>query len=447
MIAQLKAENFELKQKEREYNVLNSQLLDLEHRFRLLQEEKIRMDSDAKDREEMLFKKNYGLQEDLHKTNEGIVDVERQIRDVSSRLSAHKSIVDDRNAELARLKKNLADLTDESLRLQRARRATELDLQVAHDGHKAAESEVTGLLVESDRLKKSKILGEDRLHNAESEVEKLKRRLAEVQTETNIVDGQRIQKEKDIDAARQSRKYTQGEVEALSIKNNRLLDEKDMLAKKLNDLDVQARLTSRKYDDISVLLDAKEKEYKSIRSASGYAESKEYSTREDLRKIKTENETFQILLDKYRGDVEFQKRLRDDEAMKKYHLEDEKKRLSREAMLKDIEARTAKKELEKYQGSHERLLEENEMVEKELEAVKEHTGLLESQNENLHKELDTFVDTNEKVRKDLDRKDIVDYIKNRNQGELEKSIEKVRTSLSPKRSPYKSPAKSPSTTH
>ena len=60
------------------------------------------------------------------------------------------------------------------------------------------------------------------------------------------------------------------------------------------------------------------------------------------------------------------------------------------------------------------------------------------------------METNEKVRRDLDRKDRVDYLKSKNQNELEQSIVKVRTSLSPKKSPYKSPyksPKSPSTAH
>ncbi len=380
MIAQLKAENFELKQKEREYNVLNSQLLDLEHRFRLLQEEKARMDADAKEREDLQLRKSIGIQEDIRRTNEALIDVERQLRDLANKVGAHKALADDKNAELARIKKTLADLTEEGVRLQRAKRAADLDLQAARDGHQTAEEDVSGLIAENDRLKKSRAAAEDRLKDAELEVAQLRRRLADVQTEIDVVEGQRIQKEKEIEAARQARKYTQSEADALIVKSNRLQDEKDMLTKKMNDLDLQLRLANRKLDDVSVLIDAKDKELKSVKSGATYAETKEYATREELRKLKTENETLEILLNKYRNDVEFQKKLRDEEAMRKYQLEEEKKRLSREALLKDIEARTAKKELEKYQDSHERLLEEKVQVAQELEAVKEHADLLESQN-------------------------------------------------------------------
>jgi len=54
------------------------------------------------------------------------------------------------------------------------------------------------------------------------------------------------------------------------------------------------------------------------------------------------------------------------------------------------------------------------------------------------------VETDEKVRGELNRKPRVDYLKERNQEELQKSFAKVKTSISPKklgssvRSPYKS---------
>jgi len=63
--------------------------------------------------------------------------------------------------------------------------------------------------------------------------------------------------------------------------------------------------------------------------------------------------------------------------------------------------------------------------------------------EKLHAELDNFVEVDEKVRQDLNRKSRVEAIKNKNLQEFEKSFEKVRTSRSPSRqtspdmSPYK----------
>jgi len=52
IISQLKAEIFELRQNERDYVDLASQLRNLEHRYNLLQEEKYRAEADFKNRNE-----------------------------------------------------------------------------------------------------------------------------------------------------------------------------------------------------------------------------------------------------------------------------------------------------------------------------------------------------------------------------------------------------------
>lgn len=49
----------------------------------------------------------------------------------------------------------------------------------------------------------------------------------------------------------------------------------------------------------------------------------------------------------------------------------------------------------------------------------------------MHKELDNFVEADIKLRQDLDRKDRVDYIKSKNQGEYLQSSIRVKDSQSP----------------
>ena len=54
------------------------------------------------------------------------------------------------------------------------------------------------------------------------------------------------------------------------------------------------------------------------------------------------------------------------------------------------------------------------------------------------------METDEKVRQELNRKDRIEYLKGKNQDEIMSSMYKVKTSQSPERrtSPYKSPLKS-----
>ena len=79
------------------------------------------------------------------------------------------------------------------------------------------------------------------------------------------------------------------------------------------------------------------------------------------------------------------------------------------------------------------LQEDHYYINNELIALQDHAKVLEKQNLNLHKEVETIVNTDEKIRSDLDRKLKFDYLKSKNLEELQRSAEKVRLSSSPKR--------------
>ncbi len=55
--------------------------------------------------------------------------------------------------------------------------------------------------------------------------------------------------------------------------------------------------------------------------------------------------------------------------------------------------------------------------------------------------MDKVVETDEKIKEDLNRKGRITLIKERNEMELQRSAEKVRTSKSPVKSSIKSPYK------
>lgn len=373
----------ELEQREGEFAILNSQIQDLEHRFRILQDEKNRIEIEAKNQEVIQIRKNENFKNEVQHLHVLLESAERDLRDKSSGLSTQKALVENRSVDINRLRKLVADLDEEGIRIQRTKVALQLELQAARDAHRLAEQGINRREEDAEMLKRSKGVEEARLRNASAEADELSRRLADLQTAVDSVERQCAQKDKDVIEMAQARRFAQEEVDSLSLKNNRLQDEKTALLTKIKDLDVQSRLENRKLDDMAVLIDVKEKEIKGMRASSTYAESKEMATRQDLRKLQSENENFQLLLDKYRNDADLQKRLRDEESLRKYQLEEDKKRLSREALVKGLEAQTAKKELEKYKGSHSQLLQEQVMASQELEAVKEHANLLESQNFNV----------------------------------------------------------------
>ena len=380
MIAQLKAENFELKQKERDYNLLQSQVLDLEHRFKLVQEEKQRLDRDAREREELHQRKSDNLQADARILRKTLEEKDGELQQTRKNIASYKALADEKNYEIEQLKKDLAQYEADNAALQQQKRGVEADLALTRDSKKAAENETDHLLLLNDQLNKKQADTEARLRDSEAELGRLSRALEAAELEHARAQREVDQAEKDLDIARQGRKLNQAEADKQLVLNNRLQDEKAQLLQRNKDLDLQVQRASQKLDETLSVVTMKEKELRNVRSGAAIAEDKGLAATDELRKAQKENESLHLLLDKYRDDVDFQKKLREEEALKKYQLADEKKRLEREALTKSLEARSAQRELEVVQDRHEQLLGEKEQLATELDAMKQHAGVLESQN-------------------------------------------------------------------
>ena len=57
----MRAENYECKKKERNFQTLHKQLLDLETRYRFLQDDKARFEREVKEHEDQLYNENYDI--------------------------------------------------------------------------------------------------------------------------------------------------------------------------------------------------------------------------------------------------------------------------------------------------------------------------------------------------------------------------------------------------
>ena len=353
----------------------------MEHRFRLVQEEKNRMELDAKEKQDERSKKSTELEGERSELKENLKKLENDIREHTSDLIALKSLLEDKNAEISRLRKGLTDMGEEENRIRRSKRTLEEDMKAAQNGRIIAERKKNNLMEQRERLSKAKEVEEGRLHSSEKLSVELNGKLVDLQETINEIERQCVQTDKDIETINHLKRQAKEEADLLIVKNSQLRSDKENILKKIEDFELQFRVTNRKLGDISTLITDKDKELESIRTATTYTETKVLTTTEELRKVKTENETLEVLLRKYRDDVEFHKRLRDEEAIQKYRLEEERKRLSHETLMKNIEAQAAKKELERYQDSHYQLLEEKSLVAQELETIRDHASLLESQNQ------------------------------------------------------------------
>jgi hypothetical protein len=81
--------------------------------------------------------------------------------------------------------------------------------------------------------------------------------------------------------------------------------------------------------------------------------------------------------------------------------------------------------------SNEALVERNYDLRQELDSLNRHQRLLSEQNNELQRELDGFIETDEIVKRNLDRKDKVQQIRQQVDDVIKRSMIDVRTSRSP----------------
>lgn len=97
----------------------------------------------------------------------------------------------------------------------------------------------------------------------------------------------------------------------------------------------------------------------------------------------------------------------------------------------EVEERGQNTDLEAVNYSNQALMDRNLDLKSEYEALQKHSTLLTQQNKDLQRELDTFVETDDIVRRNLDRKEKVDHLRYNVNSAIQESVNKVTRSRSP----------------
>jgi chromosome segregation ATPase len=128
LISQIKAEIFELKQNERDYLDLASQLRSIEHRYNLLQEEKLRAESDFKGRNDINFKTIANLKTDIDTLKSNIAEANIEYQELKAENQAIKDIAEQRDINIKKLKHEVGDSLEQNDNLNQQRRTLESEL-------------------------------------------------------------------------------------------------------------------------------------------------------------------------------------------------------------------------------------------------------------------------------------------------------------------------------
>lgn len=389
------------------------------------------------------------LQAQIRMLEGSLAAKQKQLKDVETEIYAYKTSLSDKDIEIGRLRNDQAVRENANSQLIKDNRLLESDIVAIKEDRLRVERDADNLAIVNEQINKERVALEVQTKDTEMDGAVLRKRIEETEGRLEIAQRRSVQKESELANEIVSKNTTRDEVTRLNGLSLRLENEVNELATQAGSLESHLASIYKQCDDRNLLLKSKESEFIQSKAEFGRAEDRSFAISAELRKAREDNETLQRLLDQYRKDVDFQKKLREIETSKKLELEAEKRRLENEAISKEMEARTAHQYLQRVKDSHGQLLEDRMQLDEELNALKQHAQVLETQNMSLHNELESFVETDEIVRRDLYRKPRVEYIKNRNNEDLQQSIAKVRNSQSPVRrsqyngygSPYRSPSK------
>ena len=101
----------------------------------------------------------------------------------------------------------------------------------------------------------------------------------------------------------------------------------------------------------------------------------------------------------------------------------------------EVEERGKNTDLEAVNYSNQALMDRNLDLKQEYEALQKHSVLLTSQNKDLQRELDSFVETDDIVRRNLDRKEKVQQIRTKVDHAISSSVGDIYSRATPSKSP------------
>lgn len=144
--------------------------------------------------------------------------------------------------------------------------------------------------------------------------------------------------------------------------------------------------------------------------------------KDEHQRLQADNVALQRQLERQTDDKSSTLRQRDTELGKNRELT---------AVLYDLEAKNrnredqlmaAKKEMDDVRFSNSSMMDRNDDVKAEIDALQRHVQLLEIQNRDLNQELEKFVQTDEQIRATLNRRDRVQDLREKTEHELRRSM-------------------------
>ena len=325
---------------------------------------------DFKERENDNWRRNNSLRTELNNINDVLTNKDKELIDTNNGISSYKSLVAGKDIELDRLRKDKYTRDNDSIILEKDKRALESDVMILRGSRLDSEKQADNLAIVNKRLNDEHLILESKAKDTTEQLMLLRKQLENAEVDLGLARREKEKKEVELVTLIDAKSASQAEIDRQRIANISLDKENRELSQRVAELSNEFSQLQQRYNDAGSLLDNRERELSQVHSNLSLIEHRNTDADVEFMKIQRDNEVMQNYLSKYREDAELQKHLREIESSKKVELAIQKKRLEEEARAKEYEARSVKIALERERDEHGRLLQGANQTSEELDALK-----------------------------------------------------------------------------
>jgi len=380
----LKAENTSLREKAKEFARVHAQLLDAEHYLKLLQDEKLRLERDSKEREDALKLKIDDIQDDYKRLKAILDDKQEELTICDGELIAAKNRCDELMREIHELKDIIITLEEEHKNDESEKYALQAKMGAIEEHSKAARNEIDSLVRINEKLTKFNDEKTAKEREYQNELRDMDTRIQSLELECEKLKLNNSDKDKEMDRLNNSRAILQQRIEEFKGNCNSYEEELDSREQKMKDMEGQLAELNNHLTLALSKIESNENYIDNLNSKVNKAEENLIRADGEISRLQKENDSLHELLERYKNDAEMHKKMREEQTLKKYELEKMKNRLEKEAKDKELEARNTRRQLEKVKDSQDKLMSDHYQLNQELEALKEHAEVLENQNNDVN---------------------------------------------------------------
>ena len=351
LISQLKAEIFEIQQRDKDFLALRDQLYSIQSKYRHLQDEKLLQDNDFRLKHDSNQVSIVGLKKEMDDLRFLLNEKSRIVGDVQQDLGATRDQIARKEVDISGLQRDVAHKTDAGYQIRK---------------------DIDNLLFEVAKLKEEKVKDQD-------EVQRL----------------------------RELNAYRERENEAAG--------------QKIRGTDYELAKTHDRSNDLAKIAEQREFDLRRTTEVLEASQAELAMLKDQAARLTSDNTVTQRNLDRGNEERIAQLRQREAEGLRGKELQ---------AVIFDFEAKIrnredginlVRKENDDVKFSNAGLTDRNGGLRIEIAALQQHINVLEQQNRDLNKELEVFVQTDEQIRMNLNRRDRVENLKKLGEYELQKS--------------------------